>query len=1131
MACAACGAESPAGARFCMHCGEPLPIACGACGAGVPKDARFCPQCAHPTSAAAVTAASSPSAPARSVASYTPKHLADKILQSRSALEGERKQVTVLFADVKGSMELAAQLDPEEWHRILERFFEILAEGVHRFEGTVNQYTGDGIMALFGAPIAHEDHAQRACFAAQHLLEAVRGHARDVKRRHGLEFAVRVGLHSGEVVVGRIGDDLRMDYTAQGHSVGLAQRMESLAEPNSCFASSATAALAKGYFEFEDLGAFNVKGFAEPVPVFALRGVGPVRTRFGASRARGLTRFVGRDDDMRTLETALVRAREGHGQVVGVVADAGTGKSRLCFEFAERCRARGAIVLEAQAVAHGKNVPLLPILQVFRAYFGIAERDDDLTVREKIAGRLLLLDDGFRDLLPVMFDFLGAPDPERPSPRVDPEARQRMLFAVLRKVVQQELPSGPEYVSLIEDLHWMDGASEAFLSEWVEAIGSARRLLIVNFRPEYRAAWMQKSYYHQISLAPLGPEAIRELLVDLLGADPSTAGLAALIHARTAGNPFYAEEVVQTLIESGNLQGTRGAYRLVTPIERVDVPRSVQALLAARIDRLSESEKQVLQTAAVIGKEFAEPILREVVSATRGARAADTEIAQALATLRAREFIHETALYPVTEYAFKHPLTQEVALGSQLVETRKRTHAAVARAIESAHVDKLDEQAAVLAHHFGEAGETLLAVRWHARAARYIGASDFSEAARHWQRAIDLVAQVPDDPGVPALGAEACFQLLTFSFRLSFTEESIARAFADGTRWAERASDPLLVGRMHQAMSVSDIDRGRIESAIRHAEVWGDAAQAAEDPRIRCTANWPLLWPLFIRGDLAELRRVAQLQVELTRDHPDAGVREWGISAQTDAFVQLATAERYDGSLARARELYSQVLEIARRTGEPEWETVACAGLAEIGLTTRDAELAGTGLQRCSEISEQLGETARASARMQLCTHLLLTGRIADAHAALGEAFEGPSASRFRRPGVFADILLASGEAERAARELERALEECLEGGFRLQAVEAALALSSALRARSGAAAADRIEALAKLADGLIEETGARNLSPLVALERAELCALRGDTEGRYARLREARAGFARMGAPARVREIDERLGGATRAQ
>jgi class 3 adenylate cyclase len=329
-------------------------VTCPSCGFENPPEFKYCGKCGAELSGMAekTPLREATTIPAREPRDYTPKHLADKILQSKSALEGERKQVTVLFADVKGSMELAEQVDPEEWHGILDRFFHILTDGVHRFEGTINQYTGDGVMALFGAPIAHEDHAQRACWAALALREALGRHAREVKREHGLTFSTRVGIHSGEVVVGKIGDDLRMDYTAQGHTVGLAARMEGLASPDTVYLSEATARLVEGYFELEDLGAFPVKGVSDPVGVFELQGPGPHLTRFDAARARGLTRFVGRDADMQVLEAALAQARAGNGQVVGVVAEAGAGKSRLCYEFAQRCRALGV------AVTEGRPAPL-----------------------------------------------------------------------------------------------------------------------------------------------------------------------------------------------------------------------------------------------------------------------------------------------------------------------------------------------------------------------------------------------------------------------------------------------------------------------------------------------------------------------------------------------------------------------------------------------------------------------------------------------------------------------------------------------------------------------------------------------------------------------------------------------------
>jgi class 3 adenylate cyclase len=746
--CSTCQHDNPDGSKFCLQCGAGLGVRCGGCGVELPSGARFCNQCGARLAAAPAAAA----ARVRSPRDYTPKHLAEKILTQKSALEGERKQVTVLFADVKGSLEMQEGIDPEEWHGIMDRFFQILSDGVHRFEGTLNQYTGDGVMALFGAPIAHEDHAQRACYAALHLSDALREYARELRRARGLDFSTRIGINSGDVVVGKIGDDLRMDYTAQGHTVGLAARMEALAEPGKVYLTGGTAERVKGYFALEDLGAFNVKGVSDPVPVFELTGVGSLRTRFDISRARGLTRFVGRDADMKVLESAFESAKQGKGRAIGIVANAGVGKSRLCFEFAERRRAAGVVVLQGSGVAHGKNIPLLPILEIFRAYFGIDERDDPRQAREKVAGRLLLIDDGFREVLPLVFDFLGIPDPERPAPPMDAEARRRRVVAVIRRLIERGNPGG--FVILIEDLHWLDTASDAFVADYVDAIANGPGLLLLNFRPEYRADWMSKTWYQQLPLEPLDSEAIRELLDDLLGSDTSVEGLAARIHERTRGNPYFTEEIVRSLIESGTLKGKRGAYRLTAPVEALEVPYSVHAVLSARIDRLSERDKKVLQTAAVIGKEFTEPILERVATLPAPA------LADSLAALCGAEFIHQQSLYPIAEYAFAHPLTQEVALGSQLQEHRRSTHAAVARAIQEREPERLDEHAALLAHHYEEAGEPLAAARFHARAATWVGTKDLDGTLRHWQRVRDLVRALPESEESAGLRLLACLQIV-----------------------------------------------------------------------------------------------------------------------------------------------------------------------------------------------------------------------------------------------------------------------------------------------------------------------------------------------------------------------------------
>ncbi|HVO28000.1 MAG TPA: AAA family ATPase, partial [Candidatus Margulisiibacteriota bacterium] len=612
-----------------------------------------------------------------------------------------------------------------------------------------------------------------------------------------------------------IGDDLRMDYTAQGHTVGLAQRMEQLAEPRSIYLTEHTAKLVGGYFHLRDLGLSRIKGVSDALHVYELEGLGALGTRLEVSRARGFSKFVGRTDEVATLEAALARALAGQGQVVGVVADAGVGKSRLCFEFLERCRARNITVTEGRAVAHGKNIPFLPMLQVFRAYYGITEQDTDRAAREKIAGRLLLIDESFREVLPLLFEFFAVPDPERPAPPMDPEERQRQLFGVLRRLVQQGNQQ-QLIVTLLEDLHWIDAGSEAFLAQWVDAIAPAHGLLLLNFRPEYRADWMRKSYYQQLPLVPLGPEAIDELFRDLLGTDASIAPLAARIRERTAGNPFFIEEMVQSLAETGALVGSRGAFRLERPADTFAIPATVQAILAARIDRLSERDKSVLQTAAAIGREFSEPLLRRVLfppfekggpggissSASqippstlprRGLNPplpkGEEELSAALRALTEAEFLYEQSLYPVAEYAFKHPLTQEVAYGSQLAERRRRTHAAVAVALEDAEASKLDEHAALIAHHWEAAGEDLIAARWHLRAALWAANSDLAASHQHWRTVRELASKLPEVGEARALRLSACVQLVNLGWRLATPRDETDARFAEGQEIAARAGD------------------------------------------------------------------------------------------------------------------------------------------------------------------------------------------------------------------------------------------------------------------------------------------------------------------------------------------------------
>ncbi len=1121
--CGACGHESNDGARFCAECGAALARRCVSCRSELTAGAKFCAECGAAVAGAAASAPS-PAAPppARDPRTYTPKHLADKILRSKSALEGERKQVTVLFADVKGSMELAEQLDPEQWHAILDRFFAILSEGVHRFEGTVNQYTGDGIMALFGAPIAHEDHAQRACYAALHLRAEIARYATEVKREHGVGFSTRMGINSGEVVVGRIGDDLRMDYTAQGHTVGLAQRMEALASPDSCYLTAATAALVEGYFALEDLGEFRVKGAGDPVHVHRLAGVGSSRTRFDISRSRGLSRFVGRAADIRTLEDALEQTDAGNGQVVGVVAEAGTGKSRLCFEFTERCRGRGINVYEGRAVAHGKNIPFLPVLEVFRAYFGITSEDDDRSAREKIAGRMVLLDQKFAEALPLLFDFLGVADPERPAPRLDPEARQRQLLAVMRQVIQSVSEKRPT-VTLIEDLHWMDEPSGEFLAQMVEARAGSRNLLLLNFRPEYHAGWMQKSWYRQIPLTPLGKDAIAELLADLLGSDPSIATLAGPIHARTGGNPFFTEEVAQTLIESRHLEGERGAYRLVTPVEKLEVPASVQAVLAARIDRLPEREKRLLQVASVIGKDFPEPLLAEV------AELPAEDLKAALAALRSAEFVYEQAIYPVVEYSFKHPLTQEVALGSQLKERRRTVHAAVARAIERRYADQLEERAALLAHHYEEAGEALAAARWHRRAAEWVAQTDVPASTRHWSSVRALLRELPGDREATELGIAACQQTLQMGWRVGMGYDEARALYDEGLALAHAIGDRIAAVRLSGVYGRTRCGDGDTPAYLELMVENVRAASEIDDLNLQVGVDSQYADALAFTGRLPEMLRVAEAGI--ARCPREIPVDEWTGSFHPLTIMQFfkAWGLGWMGQLPECLEEFGRHRRLCDEDGTPEFIGYNQLYCGEAHYRALEPERALASARQVEELSERLGTPSLAvySPVAYAFAHLA-AGRASDAIEAARAALEGMRRIEKFPAGMAAELLaealLAAGDpvAARAAAQEAIALSRRSERGQYEAAAHGVLA--RALLRKDGAAARDAADAALDEAAALIERTGARLLSPALCEWRAELAGVLGDEAGRESLLREAQQGYEKVGAPRHAARLAREL-------
>jgi len=598
----------------------------------------------------------------------------------------------VLFADLKGSMELLADRDPEEARRLLDPLLEQMMEAVHRYEGTVNQVMGDGIMALFGAPLAHEDHAVRACYAALRMQENVTRYGDDLQRSQGVPVQIRVGLNSGEVVVRSIASDLRMDYTAVGQTTHLAARMEQMAKPGSVLITASTLRLAEGYVEVRTLGPVRVKGLAEPVEVFEVAGAGVVRTRLQAASARGLTRFVGRQAELEALRQALELARGGRGQVVAVVGEPGVGKSRLFYEFTRSHRARGWLLLEATSASYGKASPYLPAIGLLRTYFQVEDGDDPRRIRERVTGKVLTLDPGLHATLPAFLALFDVPVEDAAWQALDPAQRGLRTADACKRLLLRESQVQPLCL-VFEDLHWIDSETQALLDGLVESLPSAPLLLLVNYRPEYQHGWGNRSYYTQLRVDPLPPESAGELLRTLLGGDPSVEPLQPFLIQRTEGNPFFLEESVRALVETGVLDGERGGRRLVRPLSAIQVPATVQAILAARIDRLGPDAKRLLQSASVIGKDIPLALLQAVVELP------ERELHEGLRHLQAAEFLYEASLFPEPEYTFKHALTHEVAYQSLLQERRRALHARAVEAFERLHPERVAERIHWLAHH------------------------------------------------------------------------------------------------------------------------------------------------------------------------------------------------------------------------------------------------------------------------------------------------------------------------------------------------------------------------------------------------------------------------------------------------
>jgi class 3 adenylate cyclase/tetratricopeptide (TPR) repeat protein len=807
MLCSNCGTENPDAKKFCAQCGAALPLICTKCGSENLRASKFCGECGAPLSQGSPTPSKS-----QNVARATPQTTAVQIEDSALEQDGERKTVTALFADIKGSMELMEDLDPEEARAIVDPALRLMIDAAHRYEGYIVQSTGDGILALFGAPIAHEDHAQRALYAALRMQEDLKRYSDQLRADGRLPLQARVGVNTGEAVVRSIRtDDAHTEYTPIGHSVNLAARMQTLAPIGSIAATDNTRALCEGYFVFRALGPTRVKGVSEPINIYEITGLGPLRTRLQRSAGRGLSKFVGRQAELDALSRALASAKQGHGQIAAAVAEAGVGKSRLFYEFRSRFLS-DCLVLDAFSVSHGKASAYLPVIDLLNSYFRISVEDDAGLRHEKITGKVLALDRALEDTLPYLFALLGASQIDSAFDGMDLSVRRRRTLDAIKRLILRESLKQP-LVLIFEDLHWIDDESQALLDLLADSIGTARILMMLNYRPEYRHNWSSKTYYAQLRLDPLGNQNADEMLTALLGDQLELRPLKDMIVGRTEGNPFFMEEMVQVMFDEGVL-ARNGSVKLTRPLESVQVPPTVRGILAARIDRLNAPSKELLRTLAVIGKEFPLGLIRRVTGLT------DDALMPLVSVLQLGEFIYEQPAFPETEYTFKHALTQEVSYDSMLIERRRAIHERAAEVLEETHSASLDDHLDQLAYHYSRSNNVAKAVHYLKLAGVQAGRrSAYEDAIRSLGEAIKLLPKLPESRERDLLELElrlAHGPLYTVvrGFAAPQLDEHVARM---EHLCASVGESPAIFGVLFAMWSLN-LTRGQLHEALTRAE-------------------------------------------------------------------------------------------------------------------------------------------------------------------------------------------------------------------------------------------------------------------------------------------------------------------------
>ena len=739
MQCPTCRNENPEGLKFCGECGSRLEKICPQCRAANPPQFKFCGECgfnlAHPPGPGPKELSFEEKL--AKIQRYLPGGLTEKILSQKSRIEGERREVTVMFCDLVDFTSLSEKLGPEKTYSLMDALYELMIHKVHDYEGTVNKLTGDGMMALYGAPIALEDAPQRAIRSALAIQrEMTKFSDRLRSEEPGLfPMKTRIGIHTGPVVVGTVGNDLRVEFTALGDTVNLASRMEELAEPGTVYVTEATFRLSEGFFRFEALGEKEVKGRKASVQVYRVLAPNPRRTRFDVSAEQGLTPLVGRHRELEFLLDTYHRAIGGHGQAMVISSEAGMGKSRLLYEFRKAINNDDVFFFEGKCLSYSRRAVYHPIIDVLKSYFRIDDGEPDSAVREKVMKGLEALEIEAA-ALPCLLELLSVKDSGINQEMMGPEAKRERINDTLSRMVINAARLRP-MVLAIEDLHWIDASSEEAVGTLLEHIPAERVLLVFTCRPEYAPHWGVKSYCHQLIVSRLSDAESVAIASHLLQSGGIENKIAELVIEKTEGVPFFVEEFVKSLTDLGIIEMQEGRWRLTT-VAALHLPSTIQDIITARVDTLPESAKKVLKAASTIEREFGYELIKRVTEYQ------EDELAASLSALKDAELIYQRGIFPETTYIFKHALIMEVVYASLLTSQKQGLHRQVGKAIESLHPEALDEHSAALARHFTEGGLFEEATKYSKAAAqRAIRAGSYIDAIAHAQNRINALEQLP----------------------------------------------------------------------------------------------------------------------------------------------------------------------------------------------------------------------------------------------------------------------------------------------------------------------------------------------------------------------------------------------------